>query len=403
MEKIRLIGVGPGDETMLTIQARQAIDASDAVFASARHAGLIRRGLEPMEPIATVAARIDAACRAGKRVAVLVSGDPCLYSLLGLLERKLGGDRIEVLPGIGAIQTFCARMGALWQDAKVVSGHGRKLTVSALGHSVRTHEKTILFCDGERGASWAAKAMLDEGLESVRMCVGERLSYPDERLIWGSPEEIAAGGFDPLCLVWFENKAPKSGLPGFGIDDESFVRGKIPMTKREVRIQVMAEMNVRPDSIVWDVGAGTGSVSIECARACPMGEVYAIEQKAEGAELIRENARRFHVNNLTALEGKAPDACEGLPAPTHVFLGGTSGQMKAILQKVEKMHVPVRVVATAVTLESIGELTECFSDGRFENVRLSQVAVSRAEALGRYHLLKAMNPVLIASGDLKEN
>lgn len=403
MEKIRVIGVGPGDETMMTIQASQAVETSDVLFASERHKGLVRRGFEPMEPIATVAGRIDAACRSGKRVSVLVSGDPCLYSLLGLLERKLGEDRIEVLPGIGAIQTFCARMGVLWQDAKVVSGHGRSLTVSALGYSVRTHAKTILFCDGERGASWAARAMLDEGLEDVRMCVGERLSYPDERLARGTPEQITAMDFDSLCLVWFENPAPQSGLPGFGIEDEAFVRGKIPMTKREVRVQVMAEMNVRPDSVVWDVGAGTGSVSIECARACPMGRVCAVEQKPEGVALIRENARKFHVNNLTVLEGKAPEICEGLPTPTHVFLGGTGGQMRGILDRLKSFHAPIRVTATAVTLESIGELTECFSDARFENVRLSQVSVSRGETLGRYHLLKAMNPVLIASGDLKEN
>lgn len=395
MSQLYVVGVGPGDPLQLTAAARRAIDSADVVFAAERHAALAGHA-EPLEPLATAVERIRARLDAGGEVAVLVSGDPCLYSLLGLLSRELGGERIRVVPGVGAIQAFCARMGVLWQDAKVVSGHGRALTVSALGHWVRTNGKVLLFCDSAHGAAWAARALIAEGLEGVRMCVGERLSYPDERLTRGAPEEIAGGEYDPLCMVWIENDLARPGLPPCGIDDDAFARGRIPMTKREIRMQVMAELDVRPDSVVWDVGAGTGSVSVECARACPLGEVCAVEREAEGIALIRENARRFHINNLTAVEGAAPEALRGLPAPTHVFIGGSGGMGGGILAAIPR---PARVVATAVTLESAAEWTRLFERAGAANVRFAQIAVSRAEKLGGYHLLRAMNPVFIASGD----
>lgn len=398
MNKVTVIGVGPGSAELLTIEAREAIDTADVVFAAARHMPLAP-GARPLEPLADAPGNISAALDQGMRTAVLVSGDPCLYSLLGMLRRALGPERINVIPGVGAIQTFCARMGILWQDAKIISGHGRALSVSALGHHVRTHARTILFCDSEHDAAWAAQSLLAEGLEDVRMCVGERLSCPDERLIHGSPAELASGSFDPLSLVWFENDAPRLGLPAFGIPDDQFVRGKIPMTKREIRVQILAMLDVRPDSVVWDIGAGTGSVSIECARACPLGQVFAIEMKDEGAALIRENARRFHINNLSVIEGTAPDACAGLPTPTHVFIGGSGGRMRDILANLPGTP---RVVASAVTLESIAELTECFSEST-DGAEFTQLAASRAETLGRYHLLRGMNPVLIASGNLRRD
>ena len=398
MNRVQVIGVGPGGYGLLTLEARMAIDAADAVFAAARHAHLASRAL-PLEPLADAPRRVRKALDRGERTAVLVSGDPCLYSFLGMLRRELGAERIEVLPGLGAIQALCARMGALWQDAKIVSGHGRALSVSALGHHVRTHARTILFCDAGRGAAWAARALLAEGLDGVRMCVGERLSLPDERLTRGMPSEIANGDFDPLCLAWFENDSPRPGLPGYGIPDEEFIRGGIPMTKREIRVQCLSMLDVRPDSVVWDVGAGTGSVSVECARACPLGQVCAIERKGEGAELIRENARRFHINNLSVIEGTAPGALEGLPAPTHAFIGGTSGHLREILQSLPD---GCRVIATAVTLESIAELTRCFAEF-VENPEFVQLSASRAEELGRYHLLRGMNPVLIAAGNLRRN
>ena len=402
MNLIQLIGVGPGRENLLTNEARIAIDQADVVFAAARHAPLAKR-TSPMEPIATVCDRIRAERDAGYRVAVLVSGDPCLYSMLGMLQNALGHDAVEVLPGVGALQQFCARIGKLWQDAAIISGHGRALSISALGYTVRTHRKTILFCDSTRDARWAATALLLEGLDHVQMCVGERLSYSDERIVWGLPAQLQSMQADPLCLIWFENNAPILGFPCFGIPDERFVRGKIPMTKSPIRIQVLSSLDIRPDSVVWDVGAGTGSVSIECALHCPMGEVYAIERKAEGVELINKNAAQMHINNLKVIAGKAPDALEQLPTPTHVFIGGTSGMLREIIQKIRDRHTLVRVVATAVTLESLAELSEVFSDKAFTDKSIVQLAVSRAEPLGKYQLMTALNPVTIFSANLEGN
>lgn len=153
------------------------------------------------------------------------------------------------------------------------------------------------------------------GLENARLFVGERLSYPDERTEAYDPDAT----YDPLCMAYIENDAPESGLPPVGLSDEAFIRGKTPMTKRDVRALVVSALHLKPNGVVWDIGAGTGSVSVECARQCPLGEVYAVEMKDEALDLIRRNAERFHALNLRVVPGRALEVLSALPAPDAGF------------------------------------------------------------------------------------
>ena len=232
------------------------------------------------------------------------------------------------------------------------------------------------------------------GLENVRLFVGERLSYPDERTEAYDPDAT----YDPLCMAYIENDAPESGLPPVGLSDEAFIRGKTPMTKRDVRALVVSALHLKPNGVVWDIGAGTGSVSVECARQCPLGEVYAVEMKDEALDLIRRNAERFHALNLRVVPGRAPEVLSALAAPDAVFLGGTTGTAEAIVELLRGLQRPIRLVATAVTMESAQALLRLMRP--MVDFEARQVAVSALESVGRYTMFKAENPVFIFSANV---
>jgi precorrin-6Y C5,15-methyltransferase (decarboxylating) len=397
MERIAVVGAGPGAPEGLTGEAVRAIARADVVYAADRHAALAGEKRAPLTPLSAALADMRARRGAGARVAVLVSGDPALFSLLPALEGGFGREALEVVRGVGALGAFCAALKDSFQGAAVLSAHGRDLSPSRLAHAVRTHERTFLFCDALRGPAWLSAVLRESGIADVTVAVGERLGYPEARLVSGTPEQIEGGSFDPLCVARVRNPRPAPGLPPVGIPDDEFIRGKTPMTKLEIRRLAVAALALRPDSVVWDVGAGTGSVSVECARQCPEGAVYAVEREAAALGLIRENAARFFATNLTPVSGEAPEALSGLPAPTHVFLGGSGGAMEDIIAHLEGLGPPLRLVAAAVTLESAERLTRRLSG--WKNPEAAQVAVSNLTRAGAYHLFRAQNPVILFSAD----
>lgn len=395
MNWIDVISAGPGDESLLTEEAKRAIQNAEAVFCAQRHAGLVpetgkRRSLTPFSAALD---EMEALFLEKRRAAVLVSGDAGLYSLLPVLKKRFGPEKVRVLPGVSSLQAFCARLCVPWQEAAILSAHGRNLSPSTLCHTVRTHAQTFFLLDAEHDPNWVWSILKSGGLDGVRLTVGERISYPDEHIAAYEPRT-----YDPLSVALAENGHPEGGLPLIGLPDEAFIRGKTAMTKREIRIQVLSSLALPPDAVVWDVGAGTGSVTVECARQCPMGRVYAVERDEDALHLIEENIAHFHLTNAEIIAGNAPEVLENLPAPTHVFLGGTGGKTKEILEKLKGMNAPIRLCATAVTMESAQEYGTLLRDcPRFSAV---QIAVSRIEPVGGYHLFRAQNPVFIFSADI---
>ena len=180
-----------------------------------------------------------------------------------------------------------------------------------------------------------------------------------------------------------------------GIPDTEFHRGDVPMTKEEVRILTIAKARIRPDAVVYDIGAGTGSVSIECALAACEGQVWAVEKAAEAIPLLEKNRRRFGTDNLYIVEGTAPEAMAGLPAPTHAFIGGSSGSLRGIVAALLEKNPDVRIVVNAVTLETQSEATACAKEFGFAVYETVSVQASRARKLGRYHMMTAQNPVSV--------
>ena len=184
---------------------------------------------------------------------------------------------------------------------------------------------------------------------------------------------------------------------GLGIKDEEFIRGQIPMTKMNIRILSVAKLHLKPDSVVYDVGAGTGSISIEAALQAEDGYVYAIEKKEEAVELMRENKKKFAADNLEIVEGLAPEALEELPSPTHVFVGGSSGNLKTILELVLRKNPQVRIVINCIALETVAEALDCVKTLPVTDVDIAAVSVGKSKEIGRYHMMMGQNPVYVIS------
>lgn len=185
---------------------------------------------------------------------------------------------------------------------------------------------------------------------------------------------------------------------GIGIPDKEFIRGQIPMTKENIRILSVAKMQLEEDSIVYDIGAGTGSVTVEMAFLCPKGSVYAVERKEEGCRLIEKNIQRFQLNNVTVVEGEAMNVLDSLPAPTHVFIGGSGGNLFHIVKKIREKNPKTRFVVNAITLETISALLELEKQyPEYNDMELIQAEVINIRKQLDYHMLQGNNPIYIAS------
>ena len=395
MNRLYVIGAGPGSKDMLTGEAVSAMNESELVWCAKRNDELVpeakRRSLTPF---GAAMDEMEQALKQGKQVSALLSGDTGLYSLLPLLNKRFGAENIQVICGVSSVQALCARLGMSWQDAKIVSAHGRTLSKSALCHHARINPKTIVLLDGENNPKWVCDVLREGGLGGLELYIGEKLSYEDES---AGPYEDRE--YDPLSVALIVNGAPQRDVRPSGLDDDEFIRGKTPMTKSEIRAQVMSKLRLSSDSVVWDVGAGTGSVSVECALNCPLGEVYAVERDEDALKLIGQNREKFSAFNISIVPGSAPEALEGLPAPTHVFLGGTGGETEEILKTLEGLDRTIRVCATAVTMES-AELYMKLLSG-YADFSAAQVAVSRLEKMGRYNMFRAQNPVFVFAATME--
>ena len=238
-----------------------------------------------------------------------------------------------------------------------------------------------------------AGALADAGLGKLGFVVGERLSYPDEKITVTTAGEAAGMTFAPLSVV-LTDPLETSGERAGGLPDDMFIRGDVPMTKRDVRAAVLSRLAVKEDDVLWDIGAGTGSCSVEMALAAPRGAVYAVECVEEACELIRKNRTSFKVWNLSLVQAKAPDGLEELPAPDAVFIGGTRGQLDGILDAATSKNPMVRIVITAIALESLQKAQEALT-ARGYDLDITQIQVSRAKKAGSLHLMMAENPIYL--------
>lgn len=395
---VTLIGMGSGQPENLTLQGLAALRQADLILGARRLLAVLPAGCTENRAAAYRPDEVAELLQtSGAENAVLVySGDTGFYSGASSMMEKLEalGVRARVLPGLSSIQLLAAALGRPWQGWNLVSAHGR--TCDPVAECMQGRPTFFLTGGSEDPATLCAQ-LAAEGFGDVQGVVGQCLGTPEEKLFRGSVKELAAGRFNSLSVLLVEaaevlpRRAP--GLP-----DEAFERGDVPMTKQEVRAAVLAKLAVRPEDILWDVGAGTGSVSVELALAAPRGRVYAVECRPEGCALIKANREKFRTRNLVLVEGLAPAALSDLPVPDAVFIGGSKGSLAAIVDAALDKNPDARICVSAIALESLSAaVTALTAKGR--TVQVSQIAVSRAKAVGGLHLMMAQNPIYLITGE----
>lgn len=404
MRKVTIIGAGPGNPDLLSRAALDAIDIADVVIGA--HRALAGIDVPPdvvrCELVKTadiVAALTDAA--SWQRAVVVMTGDVGLFSGARRLVEALSGNAqvdVCVIPGISSASYLAARLARPWQDWRFASAHG--VACDIVAEAERAGELFLVTSGGEDPSRLSGE-LVQAGFGDARVTVAERLSYPDERITCATASEIAGQTFDDLnvMLIEFAGGAASSRWPyaSSGIPDELFIRGDVPMTKQEVRAVALAKLRLTATDTVWDVGAGTGSVSIEAALVARAGSVWAVERNAAGVRLIRENADAFGCGNVHAVPGVAPEALAKLPVPDAVFIGGSAGELPSIVEAALEKNSQVRLCVPCVTVETLTEACALLSGSRFKGFEACQVSAARAEAVGSHHLMKAQNPVFLVS------
>lgn len=332
----------------------------------------------------------------GEGCVVLYSGDTGFYSgtrsLIPLLENK--GISYTVFPGVSSVQLLSAALGTPWQDWLLCSAHG--VDCNPVG-AVMQGKPVFFLTGGELDPAELCRQLTEAGLHEISVVVGENLSYPQQRIRRGTAGEFAKEKFDSLSVLLAE-PAPAVTRRASGFADSLFTRGEVPMTKQEVRAAVLAKLAPNPNDILWDVGAGTGSVSIELALAASWGRTYAIECNEKACELIRVNREKLGAWNLKLIKGTAPQVLDGLEIPDAVFIGGTKGSMEKVVNLVLNRNSKARICISAICIETLYQAVNVLQN-RGIQPEVTQISISHGKAAGSLHLLMANNPIFLIAGN----
>ena len=396
--QITLVGIGPGNPEFMTRQGEKAVREAEVLIGAERMVEAvrnpgqevyyaydgekIRQWLEEQEEY--------------EKIAIVLSGDTGFYSGAKKISQALkkAGWNCRYSPGVSSVAYMASKLGINWDEIFLLSVHGKESPILSV---LRDHPKVMALMGKKDGVRTIACQLKEYGMEQVILTVGERLSYEQEKITRGRAERFLAYENDPLCVLLLENPMffQTRQNPFISRKDQDFIRGNVPMTKEEIRVLSLDKLQLSEESVCYDIGAGTGSVSAEMAIRARRGKVYAIEKNPEAIKLLQANQKKFLLEQMEIIEGAAPDILKDLPAPTHVFIGGTSGNMKEILQTVFDKNPAARVVINCIAMQSCAEalrLVQMFSDGEEE---ILQVFVSKGHKVGSYTMMKGENPITI--------
>lgn len=391
--RFSIIGAGMGQPESLTGQARAALENADIALSTERLAQNLS-AIRPVEACAMGEMAARAISSNTAHAAILVSGDTGFFSAARTLCDALAPfGAVEMYCGQSSMQYLCARLGTSYDDVYFLSLHGRQGSI--LG-PVSFHKKVFALTGGAWSASGLCAELARAGLGDARAVIGENLGAGDERILSGTAAELAQVSCGSLAVLLVENE--HASEPYQPVFDRDMTRGDVPMTKQEVRWVAASMLSVKPHDIVYDIGAGTGSVSMELARRAPDGMVYAIERKPEGLALIEQNRVALGCYNVIPVAGLAPDALEALPTPDAVFIGGSGGELPEILSMLRARNPHVRVVVSAIAVETLALAQQTMKEQGFEDLEIVQLSAARGRKVGGYTLMTANNPVFLLAG-----
>lgn len=408
---IMLAGIGMGNDACMTKAVSDAIESADILLGASRMIAKYSAKIEkkPYYLAEQIIPYLHEICEDTEKfsnVLILFSGDTGFYSGSRKLymaikneisEGKLNAD-VSILPGISSVSYMAAAVGETYSDAYICSIHGVKL--SNITSRISRHAKTFMLMSGVKDVNMLGQLLSSDeryGLQNSSVTVGYQLSYPDENISVLSPQECTNLQRDGLYICMIKNPNPVAANVTPHIKDAEFIREKVPMTKEEIRHVSICKLHLKSDSVLYDVGSGTGSIAVEAASLSDDMEVYAIEQKENAVQLITQNIEKHGLENIHVINAKAPDGMENLPVPTHAFIGGSSGNLKEIIKALKEKNPHIRIVINAISMETICEIKEILAAYDVKNEDIVQLQVSRSKQIGHYHLMQAENPVWICS------
>ncbi|WP_058937171.1 bifunctional cobalt-precorrin-7 (C(5))-methyltransferase/cobalt-precorrin-6B (C(15))-methyltransferase [Roseateles depolymerans] len=416
-----VIGVLDDGMASLSATAGALIRSADVVIGGGRTLELFSPWLKPgavRHDLTGALTRVPDWVRAAReqlqRCIVLATGDPLCHGIAPYLAQHLCIDALEIHPNLSTLQLACARIGLAWQDARIVSAHGKDAGewtrgstpahgLYPLAQALRAHDRLLVLTSPCNSPDRIARLLLTEGLgDDFQMAVAERLLQPQERVL---PQltvaEAAQMAFADLNVVLLWRQVPVPRPVVFGLPDAAYHQrqpDKGLITKQEVRAVSLARLQLRADSTVWDIGAGSGSVGLEAARLCPRGHVLAIEKNEADVAIARRNHEAFGVSNYSLHHGKAPEGLDRWPAPDAVFIGGSGGELASLIGLIlERLRPQGRLVMNFVTLENLATATAALQSLQDQGVEwdVLQLQAARSKPILHMHRMVAENPVWI--------
>ena len=409
---VTLGGIGPGGSGYMTEEIKDAVKEADYIFAAPRMLESISSAatMYPYylkEDIIPVLEKIGEENCGNVNIVILFSGDTGFYSgskKMGEALKEMEGVEVRTLPGISSVSLLASRASESWDDASILSLHGTDIEdmMPVFCDSVKHKRKTFFITSGLKDIKAISELDIWKDQKDIEIIIGYRLSYPDEkiyRISDGNFDEIKDEGLYTGLVI---NRAPSGRTLTPSLRDEDMIRDSVPMTKQEIRRLTVCSMGLRENSVVYDIGSGTGSIAVQTALMSPTIEVYAIECKDEALELMAKNRDKFGVSNMHIVKAMAPEGLSELPPADVSFIGGSRGNLREIVKALYGINNKMRVVMNGVTMDSISSMNEIVKEYPATDIDIVQVGISRVTKLGNAEMLKSENPVFIFSFTFKE-
>ena len=410
---ISIVGLGMGSIDSLTIESAKKIENASFIIGAKRMLeicpGMASKEVKtyisykPTDILDYIYEKADEE----DKIVLVMSGDTGFYSGSIKLKKEFEeytkkgyfeeNSKLEICAGISSFSYMCAKFGIDYTDMKILSVHGRDENLNELFDSIKFNKKTFALSSGDRQINDILAHLVENELGEVEVLVAENMSSKNERYFRNKASELVNEKFDKISSLIFINEKAKDKRVLFGIDDEEFLRDKVPMTKSDIRALAMAKLELSEAAICYDIGAGSGSCSIEMGRFASKGKVYAIEHKKIACDLIEKNIKKFSLKNIEVIFGEASEKIEDIEAPSHVFIGGSGGDLELIVDKIYKKNENATVVITAITLETIACINEIVK--KYANLGykydMSFISFANNKTVANYNMMIGGNPVLI--------
>lgn len=406
--EIVLAGIGMGNRDNLTLEVCREIENADILLGAQRliepFTALYEK--KPLYLAADIIEYLKEIREKGilvKRIVILFSGDSGFYSgcsaVYEALKKAVNNNELKadvtIMPGISSISYLAAKTGVPYQDACICSMHGKKL--ANIVRKVSSEKYVFLLMSGSNDINSLGEKLVNAGLLDITIYAGYQLSYPAQKILSLTPTQCMEVKEEGLYTLLIINKNAQKRYVTHGRTDGDFIRDKVPMTKQEIRDISICKLKLQKDSVLYDIGSGTGSIAIEAAELSDDIKVYAVERNEAAVELIHKNIEKFRLENIEVIEAIAPCGMDGIKKATHAFIGGSGGNLKEIADYLYKLNPYMRVVINAVSIETISEINDIMSKYPVTEDEMVQVQVNRTEKRGRYHMMASENPVWICS------